>query len=54
MNRNFETVSEDTPAGMLVKQFLRTANTEFLVVDGEGRLRGEIKFRDFCGKIFWE
>ena len=54
MNRNFEAVSEDTPAGMLVKQFLRTANTEFLVVDGEGRLRGEIKFRDFCGKIFWE
>ena len=54
MSREFETVSEDTPAGMLVKRFLRTTDTGILVVDSEGRLRGEVKFRDFCGKVFWE
>ncbi len=54
MSREFETVSEDTPAGMLVKRFLRTSDTGILVVDSEGRLRGEVKFRDFCGKVFWE
>ena len=54
MSREFETVSEDTPAGMLVKRFLSTNDTGILVVDSEGRLRGEVKFRDFCGKVFWE
>lgn len=54
MSREFETVSEDTPAGMLVKRFLRTSDTGIMVVDSEGRLRGEVKFRDFCGKVFWE
>ena len=54
MTRDIETVSEDLPAAKLIKIFLQTPRRELLVVDGAGRLRGEVKLRDFCGKIFWE
>ncbi|MBE6367333.1 MAG: CBS domain-containing protein [Lentisphaerae bacterium] len=54
MQSDCEKVCEDLPAGDLVKIFLNTHARELLVVDSQGRLRGEITMRDFCAKIFWE
>lgn len=54
MSGHYETVSEELPAAKLIKLFLGTPEREVLVVDNEGRLRGEIKLRDFAAKIFWE
>jgi len=54
MTSDFETVCEDLPAAKLIKIFLQTPRRELLVVDAEKRLRGEVRLRDFCGKIFWE
>ena len=54
MSVNYETVAEDLPAAKLIKLFLGTPEREFLVVDAENHLRGEIKLRDFVAKIFWK
>ena len=50
----YEKVCEDVPAALLVRQFLCSNTGSVLVVDCENRLRGEVKLRDLCGKIYWE
>jgi CBS domain-containing protein len=47
-------VGEDLYAANLIKLFLDTNLREILVVDRQGRLRGELTLRDFVAKIFWE
>ena len=54
MRSDFEKICEDQPAAKLIKMFLNTAAREVLVVDREGRLRGEVKLRDLAAKVFWE
>ena len=54
MSTEFEKVCEDVPAALLVRQFLCSNTSSVLVVDSENRLRGEVKLRDLCGKIYWE
>ncbi|MBE6379703.1 MAG: CBS domain-containing protein [Lentisphaerae bacterium] len=47
-------VCEELPAVQLVKLFLTRPDSEVLVVDEAGHLRGEIRLRDFCAKLLWE
>ncbi len=54
MSTEYEKVCEDVPAALLVRQFLCSNTGSVLVVDCENRLRGEVKLRDLCGKIYWE
>lgn len=54
MSGSFEVAGENLPAAKLIKIFSQTPVREVMVVDGDGRLRGEVKLRDFCAKIFWE
>ena len=54
MNSDYQRVVEELPAAKLIKMFLDGDMREILVVDRQGRLRGELKLRDFVAKIFWE
>lgn len=54
MSNEFVAVNEGVAAAKLIKMFLDSPINSIMVVDGENRLRGEVRLRDFCGKIFWE
>ena len=54
MSSDFMAVNEDFAAAKLIKSLLDSPINSIMVVDGENRLRGEVRLRDFCGKIFWE
>ena len=54
MSSEFMAVNEDLPAANLIKLLLDSPVNSIMAVDGENRLRGEVRLRDFCGKIFWE
>jgi len=54
VSTDFQKVGEELYAANLIKLFLDTNLREILVVDRKGRLRGELKLRDFVAKIFWE
>lgn len=54
MSRDFMAINEDLAAANLIKMLLDSPINSIMVVDGENRLRGEVRLRDFCGKIFWE
>ena len=54
MSCEFVVVNEDCAAAKLIKLLLDSPINSIMVVDGENRLRGEVRLRDFCGKIFWE
>lgn len=54
VSSDFQRVGEEFPAAKMIKLFLDTNLREILVVDRKGRLRGELKLRDFVAKIFWE
>ena len=54
MSSEFMAVNEDLPAANLIKLLLDSPVNSIMAVDSENRLRGEVRLRDFCGKIFWE
>ena len=54
MSNEFVAVNEGVAAAKLIKMFFDSPINSIMVVDGENRLRGEVRLRDFCGKIFWE
>lgn len=54
MSSEFLAIDEDLAAAKLIKLLLDSPINSIMVVDGENRLRGEVRLRDFCGKIFWE
>ena len=54
LRKDYVNICEEEPADKLIKIFLNTPVSEVLVVDREGRLRGEVKLRDLAAKVFWE
>ncbi len=54
MSDEFSAVNEDVAAAKVIKQLLASPINSIMVVDSENRLHGEVRLRDFCGKIFWE
>ena len=54
MSKDFIAVHEEMAAAKLIKMFLDSPINNVMVVDNQNRLRGEVRLRDFCGKIFWE